>query len=66
MAIPKGGVVTADVVAYNLKRKLDVVIPTKIGAPFNSEIDIGAVVHDGSFFPNRRIINSMKVSKKYI
>jgi putative phosphoribosyl transferase len=66
MAIPRGGVVTADVVAYNLKRKLDIVIPTKIGAPFNSEIDIGAVVHDGSFFPNRRIINSMKVSKKYI
>jgi predicted phosphoribosyltransferase len=66
MAIPRGGVVTADVVANNLKRKLDIVIPTKIGAPFNSEIDIGAVVHDGSFFLNRKIINSMKVSQKYI
>jgi putative phosphoribosyl transferase len=66
MAIPRGGVVTADVVAYNLKRKLDIVISTKIGAPFNSEIDIGAVAHDGSFFPNRKIINSLKVPQKYI
>ena len=32
MAIPRGGVVIADVVAFNLQRKLDIVISTTIGA----------------------------------
>ena len=64
MAIPRGGVVIADVVAFNLQRKLDIVISTTIGAPFNSELEIGAVTHDGGFFPNREIINSSLEVKK--
>ena len=32
MAIPRGGVVTADIVAINLERKLDILISAKIGA----------------------------------
>lgn len=66
MAIPRGGVVIADVVAFNLQRKLDIVISTTIGAPFNSELEIGAVTHDGGFFPNREIINMLNVPQKYI
>ncbi|MFZ0223482.1 MAG: hypothetical protein WAM42_17505 [Candidatus Nitrosopolaris sp.] len=50
LAIPRGGVVTGDVVASSLGAKLDIVVSRKIGAPYNSELAIGAVMHDGSFF----------------
>jgi predicted phosphoribosyltransferase len=50
LAIPRGGVVTGDVVATSLGAKLDIVVSRKIGAPYNSELAIGAVMHDGSFF----------------
>jgi putative phosphoribosyl transferase len=47
LAIPRGGVVTGDVVASSLGAKLDIVVSRKIGAPYNSELALGAVMHDG-------------------
>ncbi|MFY9795877.1 MAG: hypothetical protein WAK17_01180 [Candidatus Nitrosopolaris sp.] len=38
LAIPRGGVVTGDVVASSLGAKLDIVVSRKIGAPYNSEL----------------------------
>ena len=66
LAIPRGGVVTGDVVASRLGVKLDIVVSRKIGAPSNSELAIGAVMHDGSFFPNEDVINMLNVSQEYI
>ena len=66
LAIPRGGVVTGDVVASRLGAKLDIVVSRKIGAPSNSELAIGAVMHDGSFFPNEDVINMLNVSQEYI
>ncbi|MGB7953557.1 MAG: phosphoribosyltransferase family protein, partial [Candidatus Nitrosopolaris sp.] len=66
LAIPRGGVVTGDVVASRLGAKLDIVVSRKIGAPYNSELAIGAVMHDGSFFPNEDVINMLNVSQEYI
>jgi putative phosphoribosyl transferase len=66
MGIPRGGVVTADVIASKLERELDIVISTKIPAPFNSELEVGAVMHDGTFLANTRIINMLNVSQNYI
>ncbi len=66
MAIPNGGVVTADIVAINLERTLDILISAKIGAPFNSEFEIGAVTHDGEFFPNKMLIEKFEVPQQYI
>ncbi len=48
MAIPRGGVVTAAQVAEELRLPLDIIIPRKIGAPFNPEVAIGAVTQDGT------------------
>ena len=66
LAIPRGGVVTGDVIAKELGAKLDIIVSRKIGAPYNHELAIGAVMHDGSFFPNTEIIDALNVSKEYI
>ena len=65
-AIPRGGVVIGDVIAKKLDAKLDIIVSRKIGAPKNRELAIGSVIHDGSFFPNMEIIDTLNVSKEYI
>jgi putative phosphoribosyl transferase len=64
LAIPRGGVVTGDVIASSIGAKLDIVVSRKIGAPYNPEVAIGAVMHDGSFFPNEDIINISNISQE--
>ena len=66
LAIPRGGVVTGDVIAKTLGLPLDIIVSRKIGAPYNPELAIGAVVHDGSFFPNSDLIHALGISKEYI
>ncbi len=66
LAIPRGGVVTGDVIASELGVKLDILVSRKVGAPANHELAIGAVMHDGSFFPNVDIIDALNVPKNYI
>ncbi|MDE1829957.1 MAG: phosphoribosyltransferase [Thaumarchaeota archaeon] len=66
LAIPRGGVVTGDVIAKELGAKLDIIVSRKIGAPDNHELAIGAVMHDGSFFPNVGIIDALNVPQEYI
>ncbi len=66
LAIPRGGVVTGDVVASHLGAKLDIVVSKKIGAPDNPELAVGAVMHDGSFYPNEDIISKLSLSQDYI
>ena len=66
LAIPRGGVVTGNVIAKELGGKLDIIVSRKIGAPDNHELAIGAVMHDGSFFPNLGIIDALNVSQEYI
>jgi len=66
LAIPRGGVVTGDVIATALGTKLDVVVPRKLGAPYNPELAIGAVMHDGSYFLNTDIIGMLNVPQDYI
>lgn len=66
LAIPRGGVVTGDEIAARLNADLDLIISKKIGAPENPELAIGALMHDGSFYPNEDIIRMLNVSSKYI
>ena len=66
LAIPRGGVITGDVIASVLGAKLDIVVSRKVGAPHNPELAIGAVVHDGSYFPNEDITRMLNVPQKYI
>ena len=66
LAIPRGGVITGDVIAKALGAKLDIVVSRKIGAPSNPELAIGAVMHDGSFFPNSELIQMLQIPQYYI
>ena len=66
LAIPRGGVVTGDIIAKELGTNLDIIVSRKVGAPENPELAIGAVMHDGSFFPNNEIIIALSIPKKYI
>ncbi|MEO9277286.1 MAG: phosphoribosyltransferase family protein [Nitrososphaera sp.] len=66
LAIPRGGVVTGDVIAKMLDAPLDIVISRKIGSPNNPELAIGAVIHDGSFFPNSSLIDALGVQSDYL
>jgi putative phosphoribosyl transferase len=43
LALPRGGVPVADEIARALGAPLDVVVARKIGAPFQSELGVGAV-----------------------
>lgn len=66
LAIPRGGVVTGEVIAKVLGVSLDIIVTKKVGDPLNPEFAIGAVMHDGSFVPNEDVISSSDVSKQYI
>ena len=66
LAIPRGGVVTGDILASILGVNLDIIVSRKIGAPDNPELAIGAVLHDGSFFPNLDIIKMLQIPDDYI
>jgi predicted phosphoribosyltransferase len=66
LAIPRGGVVTGEVIARSLGAGLDLVVAKKVGDPLNPEYAIGAVMHDGSFVPNQDVTGSSYVSQQYI
>ena len=65
VAIPRGGVVIGDIIASELDVKLDLVVSRKTGAPFNSELAIGAVMPDGIFFLSD-VAEMINVSQDYI
>lgn len=66
LSIPRGGVITGDVIAERLEVSLDVLVSRKVGSPFNPELAVGAVMHDGSFFPNEDIIKMLDVPRTYL
>jgi putative phosphoribosyl transferase len=66
LAIPRGGVVIGDIIASYIGAKLDIVVSRKIGAPFNPEFVIGAVMPDGACFLNAGRVEAFQVPKQYI
>jgi len=52
LGIPRGGVVTAAVLARELGAELDVVLSRKLRAPYQPELAIGAVGEDGEVYLN--------------
>ena len=65
VAVPRGGVVIGNIIASQLGARLDLVVSRKIGAPFNPELAIGAVMPDGSYFLND-VAEMMNVSQDFI
>src|SRR4029450_12040992 len=65
LGIPRGGVVVAVPVARRLGAPLDVVVPKKIGAPFNPELGLGAVA-PGVRVLDADLIGRLGVSEGYL
>jgi predicted phosphoribosyltransferase len=66
LGIPRGGVILADIVASRIGASFDIVIPRKLGAPENEELAIGAVMHDGTSYLNRYLVNALRISEEYV
>ena len=65
-AIPRGGLPVGRAVADRLDVLLDVVVASKLGAPSNPELAIGAVAGDGSYWLNDELVDQLGVDESYI
>lgn len=65
LGIPRGGVVCAAEVAKRLGAPLDVLVTRKIGAPYSSELAIGAVSASGETYLDRAAMEQLLVSPEY-
>ena len=66
LGIPRGGLPVARPVADALGVPLDVVVASKIGAPGNPELALGAVAADGSAWLNDTLIDRLGVDEEYL
>jgi predicted phosphoribosyltransferase len=66
LAVPRGGLPTARVVADRLGAPLDVVVAVKVGAPWNEELALGAVAGDGSRWLNDDLVARVGVDDDYL
>jgi putative phosphoribosyl transferase len=65
LGVPRGGVEVAVEVARAHGWPLDIVIPRKVGAPFNPELGLGAIA-PGVRVLDERMIRSLDVSEEYL
>lgn len=66
LGIPRGALPVARPVADALGVPLDVVVASKIGAPDNPELAIGAAASDGSVWRNDDLIERLNVPEEYV
>ncbi|MFW5956518.1 MAG: phosphoribosyltransferase [Halorhabdus sp.] len=65
LAIPRGGLPLGRAVAEVLDVPLDIVVASKIGAPGNPELAIGAVASDGSVWRNEEAFRGRGADEEY-
>lgn len=66
LAIPRGGLPVARQVADALGAPLDVAVASKIGAPDDPELAVGAVASDGTLWLNDDLVDELDVSEAYL
>jgi len=66
LGIPRGGLPVAKEVADMLDTRLDIVVASKIGAPTNPEMAIGAAASDGSVWLNKEMIDRYSIDDEYV
>ena len=65
-AIPRGGVVVGYYVAERFDWPLEVVVPRKIGAPYQPELAVGAVAEDGTIYVEEEVARAVGVGMDWI
>jgi len=66
LGIPRGGVVTAAILARELGAELDVVLSRKLRAPYQPELAIGAIGEDSEVYLNSFARKAAGVTEAYI
>jgi len=66
LGIPRGGVITADIIARKLSCRLDIIIPRKLTDPHNKEQAIGAIMEDGTTYLDEELVNHLQISAEYL
>ncbi len=66
IALPRGGVPVAAVVADRFQRPLDVLLVRKLGAPRRPELGIGAIGEDGPPLIDRESVRRLGVSDEHL
>ena len=66
LAIPRGGLPLGRIVADTLGVPLDIVVSSKIGAPNNPELAIGAVASDGTVWIDEDAVQFLGIAESYI
>ncbi|MGD9532449.1 MAG: phosphoribosyltransferase [Candidatus Nitrosocosmicus sp.] len=66
LAIPRGGIILAEIIASYFNCDLDILVTRKIRYEMNEEFAIGAVLPDGSYFLNDNVVKSIPISQRYL
>lgn len=66
VAIPRGGIILAEVIAKKLGCRLDVLISRKIRSESNEEFAIGAVMPNGDYIVNDGFVQLFQVNSDYL
>lgn len=66
LGIPRGALPVARPVADALDAPLDIVVASKLGAPGNPELAIGAVASDGSLWLNDDLVDRVRAPEDFI
>ena len=66
LALPRGGVPVASVIAYELNKPLDIFLVKKIGTPGQEELALGAVSSTGEIVINWDLANRIGVDESEI
>jgi predicted phosphoribosyltransferase len=67
LGIPRGGVITADIVAKKLSApEFDIVIPRKLTDPDNKEQAIGAIMEDRTAYLEEELTGHFQISSEYL
>ncbi|BCD59342.1 MULTISPECIES: phosphoribosyltransferase [unclassified Nitratiruptor] len=66
IALPRGGVPVAYVIAKQLELPMDIFFVKKIPSPYNPEAAIGAISENGLEYLNERAVMMLNVSRPYI
>ncbi len=66
VALPRGGVPVAQVIAKTLHLLMDIFFVKKIPSPYNPEAAIGAISENGMEYINERAVAMLNVSRPYI
>jgi len=66
LAIPRGGVVLGCEAAEALAADLDLVVPRKVGAEYQPEFALGAVMSDGTFYVDEASVRLTGASSEYV